>query len=155
MFMKYKIKLILLESEDQIDPLSSHPQQKIVKDTIKEWKETRATIGNTLTGCQWSLRRGALLGPLVVALGTLVWFCLVQQVSAVRLLTTPGLQSWAPCCRHPGENAFSSLHVFFAPLLLSAGWDAYLVRVGAKTATWCSTGSKRPLVDKLRYYRTS
>lgn len=36
MFMKYKIKQILLESEDQIDPLSSHPQQKIVKDTIKE-----------------------------------------------------------------------------------------------------------------------
>lgn len=59
------------------------------------------------------LRRGALLGPPgVVALGTLGCFCLVQQVSAVRLLTAPGLQSWAPCRGDPGENAFSSLHVF-------------------------------------------
>lgn len=60
----------------------------------------------------------------------------VQQGSVVRLFKARGSQHWVPCGGHPGENVslrllprFNFWHpCCWAPLLLRAGRDAYLVR---------------------------
>lgn len=140
----------MLKSEDQIDPLLSHPQQKIGP-RKRPNNRMKGNKGNNRHTHWLSVDSQAGSSPRS-SWSCCTWntFCLVQQVSAVRLLTTPGLRSWAPCSRHPGENAFSSLHVFFAhpccsaqgEMLTLSGWGRKLlpgVERGESALFWIST----------------
>lgn len=84
-------------------------------------------------------KRGALLGPLELLHSWISALILsAKQASVVCLLKARGSQRWAPCGGHPGKNV--SLRLFprfifwhpccWAPLLLGARRDAYLVQGG-------------------------
>lgn len=157
----YKINESLLKSvwhEEQIDPFSFSPvinrrksaPLKTELQNERKQEQQQGTHSLAVSGLSGGELFSVLLELLHLEhLADFVWYNTSQRC----VCSLPrGFRAGLPAAETLEKMLFLRFMVFFfAPLLLSAGRDAYLVRVGAKKATWCLMGRKRPLVANQCY----